>query len=156
MADLIQVARGTPPWQPSPDSELVDEYAYYDFPTAGVVRQHGTEYLFRCFFGADEDISFWIYTLVHHGERKLIDSAPDPETFDQVLTEVQSQQPATVVLAVDGIGIVAATAITYWFGDDPLSVAVSQLLDQVQGLATRARDVAKIRWKSLKDVEQDN
>lgn len=143
MADHLQVATGSPPWQPSEDSRVVVEYSYFDFPTSGIIEQHGAEFVFCCFAGADEDVSFWMYTMVDHGERRLLESAPSPEDFERVLDEIRLHRPITVAVAIDGIGIAAATTTGYWYGDKPLKQATDTLIRRLQLFVAHARDVTE-------------
>jgi hypothetical protein len=141
VADQIQVVSGAPPWQPTPDSEVVAEYAYHDFPTVGVVRQHGIDYLFRCIAGADEDVSAWFYVLISGDERELLESAPTPEDFERLLEQIPMHHPAVFALAADGVGIFARQA-TAWYDEASARAALARLADQAQELARQAEDLA--------------
>jgi hypothetical protein len=141
VADQIQVLPGAPPWQPTPDSEVIAEYAYHDFPTVGVVRQHGIDYLFRCIAGADERVSAWFYVLVRRDERELLESAPTPEDFERLLQQIPLHHPAVFALAVEGVGIVAKQA-TDWYDESSARAALTRLVEQVQELARQAEDLA--------------
>ncbi|WP_432957674.1 hypothetical protein [Micromonospora haikouensis] len=144
MGDHLQVATGMPPWRPSADSSLVAEYSYFDFPTSGVIEQHGAEFVFRCFAGADEDVSFWMYTLIQTSERHLLESAPSPQDFERILDEIKFHRPVTVAVAIEGIGIAAHTTLNYWHGDQPLKLATNMLIERLQHFAVHAREVADL------------
>lgn len=144
MGDLIRIMPGSAPWQPSPDSELIAEYSYFDFPTVGVVRQQGAEYLFRCIAGSDEDVSFWTFSLIQESDRKAIEAAPTRQDLERILDTIQAGHPITVALVAEGIGVVRHKTITYWHDDKTLWRALSELVHDVQEVATHANELADV------------
>jgi hypothetical protein len=61
MAEQIHLERGAEPWVPSPESEHVVTLNYWNVPTAGVIRQPGGLFEFRCLAGALDEWSLWVY-----------------------------------------------------------------------------------------------
>src|SRR5438874_644462 len=110
MHDAIAVKRGAVPWRPADDAELVIEYDRLDVPTIGVVRQAGTEYLFRCVSGHGSTVSFWTYGRIDDAHRARLEAADGAKAFDEALAHA-AFFPAVITIAVDGFGVVDAETV---------------------------------------------
>ena len=129
MADEIFVQRRTLPWQPAENNtETIAEYHRYDVPLVGVVRQSGVDYLFRCLVGQAERISFWVYTILHEGEREALDAA-DYDDLPSLISEFGSH-PGVLAVAAEGFGIVDSRSVSDPYAMDLRKVFL-ELLDSV-------------------------
>jgi hypothetical protein len=136
MADLIEVESGALPWKPAPDSRVVEVYNEYDVPTAGVVQQHGVDFLFECISEGQSRLSVWIYTLVLPDERAHIEQA----RMDSAL----HARAGVLAIALEGLGVLASTHVEDWSQDgtrelDELFELFSQWLDGLREAAELQR-----------------
>lgn len=130
MADLIHAQPGSPPWQPGEaDTELVETYHEYDIPLVGVVRQHGVDYLFRCFYGHVEPLNLWTYTLVDADDLARLEATDGGEEFDRVARELAYRGAGVAALAVEDLGIIAAVDVDALDDASERSRAQDRLLD---------------------------
>lgn len=105
MADLVQLWTRHAPWKPSPESELIAQYRYYDVPLAGVIRQDDREYLFMCLDGEDETISVWWFTHITAEQRATLEGTSS-ENFDSVLNAMEFNGWSRIAFATTNLGIV--------------------------------------------------
>ena len=110
MRDAISVQPGAVPWKPAADAELVVEYDRHDIPTIGIVRQSGTEYLFRCASGHGSAVSAWTYAPIDRAHRAAIERAEGRTDVDAALREA-AKFPAVLAIAAEGFGIIASETI---------------------------------------------
>lgn len=61
MAEQIHLGIGAHPWVPSSAAEPIATLNYWNVPTWGVFRQVGALYEYRCFAGAVDEWSAWMY-----------------------------------------------------------------------------------------------
>lgn len=117
MSDQIHLAIGACPWQPSPDSELVEEYSHYDMPTAGVISQSGCLFLFECIEGMVLGVSVWIYAPILEREEETL-SHLSGTFLSQAMDEIwRSRDVAIVLVSNDAIqtgGTVNRDMILRW------------------------------------------
>lgn len=100
MSDQIHLAIGACPWQPSPDSELVEEYSHYDMPTAGVISQSGCLFLFECLEGVVLGVSIWIYAPILEREEEAL-SHLSGDLLSEAMDEIWRSSDVAVVLVSD-------------------------------------------------------
>lgn len=113
MADLIAVHSGALPWKPSADSRVTEVYGKYDVPTAGVVQQHGVDFLFECISEGQSTLSVWIYTLVLPRERAHIEQAA-PGQFEARMDSALHRRSGVLAIAVEGLGVLASIQVEDW------------------------------------------
>jgi hypothetical protein len=143
MADLIEVESGALPWKPAPDSRVVEVYNEYDIPTAGVVQQHGVDFLFECISEGQSRLSVWIYTLVLPDERAHIEQAT-PDQFEARMDSALHARAGVLAIALEGLGVLASTHVEDWSQDgtrelDELFELFSQWLDGLREAAELQR-----------------
>lgn len=124
MTDLIQVTPGASPWKPTQDATLEAEYQYYDVPTLGVIRQHGADFLFRCFDDSDP-VSFWSYTHLTPGEREWLDAANSSDEFEKKVDSLVASQSAVVAMALVEVGILTAEVVAVLTDENAEEVALA-------------------------------
>jgi hypothetical protein len=105
MSDQIRLEVGHQPWKPSPDSQMVVEYQYYDIPLSGILEQDGQQYMFVCLDGADENLSVWWYTLINAEQRQWMESATTAEEFHERLHTTNFEGWSRLALATQRHGI---------------------------------------------------
>lgn len=98
MSDQIHLLIGAPPWRPSADSELVEEYEHYDMPTAGVVSQSGCYFLFECIEGVALAMNVWLYAPITHREEEELSRLSGSE-LAKAMDEIWSSRDVTVAIA---------------------------------------------------------
>src|SRR4051812_45846386 len=64
MSDLVQLASGAAPWQPTVDAEELVRLDEYNIPLAGLLRQRGFTYLYVCAAGEEDSTNVWLYARV--------------------------------------------------------------------------------------------
>ncbi len=104
MSDLIRLEHGRQPWKPTPDTELVVEYQYYDVPLSGILRQHGIEYLFACLDGENETLSLWLFIAVSPGQREALEQGEG--SFAERLRNLPLPGWGRLALVTERIGII--------------------------------------------------
>jgi hypothetical protein len=106
MSDSIRLEVGGRPWLPSSDAELTDTLIYNNGPIAGLLRQHGSIYFFRCVEGFGDTVHVWVYAHVSEHEADFLRSM----RIDlwSALEQVSNFSPITVALATDEDGILLA------------------------------------------------
>lgn len=145
MADLVELARGPDPWQPTSDSELVVEYRHYDVPLTGVLGQHDREYLFMCLQGADEDLSLWWYVPITQAQRSRLEALP-AEQFDGALRLEVFYGWSRLAFATELLGILDYEDAE--LSEDPVvaeqntSAAITALVARLDGLTGQAHEMA--------------
>ena len=136
MSDLIKLAIGGEPWSPSPDSELLEEYARYDMPTCGVISQSGSLFLFECVEGVELDFNVWIYALLELNEKELLDRL-DASQLEEAIDRIFLTRRVTIALA-ENDGIITGVE-TYLDKSDEVDIrtaalrAIKSLLEHERG-----------------------
>ncbi|HUF83429.1 MAG TPA: hypothetical protein VMQ81_02440 [Acidimicrobiia bacterium] len=102
----IAIEQGRQPWTPSPGSETVDTFHFYDLPLIGIVRQAQQLHLFRCLEGHTNPYSLWAYVNVSPDEAAQLRVAAPNEEFDDVVGALTARRPTVVALAHETGGIV--------------------------------------------------
>jgi hypothetical protein len=121
MADLLKFEPGQKPWKPSRNTELVETFLYNNMPLVGVIRQHGTLYLFRCVEGFADETHVWAYVPV---EEENLDKLRRSDELWMPLQDLTSGQSFMVAIATDRDGIVAI----YNLGHEVPSILDSDLI----------------------------
>jgi hypothetical protein len=136
MADVIQIEAGHAPWRPAEDAELVKQYRYYEIPTAGVIQQHRTRYLFCCIAGQEERISFWLYTRLSSEDETALDEAP-LEEFNHA---IGLPGPAVIALVLEGPGVVSHRVIDE-LTEGSIAPTVQSLIEELEQYVLSGRDL---------------
>jgi len=145
VSDQIHLAIGASPWQPSPDSELVEEYSHYDMPTAGVISQSGCLFLFECLEGIVLDVSIWIYAPILEREEEALSHLsgnPLSEAMDEIW---RSRDVAVVLVSADAIqsgGTVTRDTIARWGIRRAALKEIQSLLDRERLMAGTLKEAA--------------
>ena len=105
MSDLVALQLRQPPWKPTPDTEVVAEYQYYDVPLTGVIRQGETEYLFSCLDGHDDTLSLWWFVAITPEQRAQIEGCEHPD-YDQLLRTMNFKGWSRLAFATQRLGLV--------------------------------------------------
>ncbi len=137
MSDLIRLELGREPWKPTPDSQVVVQYRYYDMPLAGVLRQGSLEYLFICLDGEDEKTNLWLYASLDREQRAALDAAG--AEINTVLHQMPLHGWSRLALASEARGIVDhqdADGTT-----EGAQVALGALLDRMDELQSGAHQL---------------
>jgi hypothetical protein len=155
MADNVLVQPGSPPWQPTEDSELVAVYHRYNGPLTGVIRQRGHLYLFHCVLGHEQPTNFWLYTLIEEADVAVLED--EEQLFDPALRAVLTYRPLVAAFASEEGGITFSAAV------GPQSAA--PLPDNPEGLEALGEVFATVReqyeaWHAateagVGDIQQD-
>lgn len=137
MADLLDVQPGALPWQPAADAELVEVYHRYDVPLIGLVRRHGTTYLFSCVFGVGRRTSIWAYAHLTESEVELIDEV-DEAGFERLVQLLLTGRGLVVAIANENTGIGAVYKLSAHdnYGDvlDSLRSILEEFAQQLEQL----------------------
>jgi hypothetical protein len=138
MADVLHVVKGSPPWLPSPETELVAEYNYYDVPLSGVVRQHGVDFFFQCLDDTADAVSFWMYVHATEVERERLESASSPDEFDGFVGQIDIDRPVVLALAIERLGILSWRVLPA-HDDEAVKRELGELVSELDSLARQAR-----------------
>ncbi len=125
MSDLIEIAEGGRPWEPSPTTVPGEILHRYNMPLVGVIEQHGVHYLFQCWAGEVERANMWLYTRLTEEQEQLL--ADESRTFAEALEEATSGK-GVLAVALDG-------RIVAW---EPVVDAAGPLAETVDLLSDRA------------------
>jgi hypothetical protein len=140
VSDLVEIAEGGRPWEPTPTTVPADVLHRYNMPLVGVIEQHGVRYLLQCGAGEVERANMWLYTrLTEEQDRLLADQA---RPFDDALGEATRGEGGLAV-ALDG-RIVAWAPVPDAAG--PMAEIVDVLSDRaLQILQEESRAVEGLR-----------
>lgn len=101
MSDLIQLGIGERPWLPTPRTESIEIFDRYDMPTAGLIKQDGTLFVFDCLEGHVTEGNLWIYACVDAVEATRLRDAQGEE-FTKLFDSVFTSRSIMVAVAIDG------------------------------------------------------
>ena len=139
MSDQIQLAIGAPPWRPSYDAELVEEYRDYDMPTAGIVSQAGCHYLFECLEGNVANVNVWVYApLLEREEAELSTLTGDAQALAAAMDEIWSSRDVTVALAAGDAIFTGTNLSAHRLADADIRRVA---LGEIRKLLERERDI---------------
>lgn len=137
MSDLIQLEHGVDPWKGSSTSRHVVEYRHYEIPLAGIVEQHGRQYLYFCLSRPDDSPTVWIYTGITSEQRACLEGGPD-EQFNERLNGLEHEGRGTLAFATENLGIVDFVEAD--LDDQGLRLAYRTLLENLDTLRRDAAD----------------
>lgn len=137
MADRIELREGSAPWRPTPDSEVVAMYRYCDAPLAGVVSQHGNEYLFWCLDGELDTLSLWFFASITADQRERLEATPIEDFYTSYMQE-PLRGCITLAFATERLGIVDTEAVE---DDDDDAVMAQRLQDALTQLRNRLAEL---------------
>jgi hypothetical protein len=101
MTDQIHLRLGAHPWRPADTARPVKILNHYDIPLAGILKQHGSYFLYECLEGETQDVNLWVYVPVSRGTaRKLARLTGD--RLVQAMHAAYGHQCVTVAFAVNG------------------------------------------------------
>lgn len=128
MSDLVEVAEGGRPWEPSPSTVPGEILHRYNMPLVGVIEQHGVRYLFQCWAGEVERANMWLYTRLDDEHERLL--ADEDRQLAAALEEDTSGE-GVLAVALDG-------RIVAW---EPVPDAAAPLAVVIDLLSDRALTV---------------
>lgn len=111
MSDRIEIAEGAAPWQPTEDSELVLELHRYDMPLLGVLRQHGTFYLFECLWGAVGPASVWAYQRIEDRDVDRLSTTDELNRSRALVDELLGADEVSVAFATESEGVTVTARV---------------------------------------------
>ena len=85
----IRIQLGAAPWQPDPESELIETFSYYDRPLVGVIRSGDSSVLFECLSGHVDDRSVWGYVSIDDDELEMLRDTEDLHTAIHSITDAR-------------------------------------------------------------------
>ena len=135
MSDVIRVANGAAPWQPTTTSTIVETFNFYDQPLQGIIEQDGCLYLFDCLYGHVDGLSLWLYSLVQQSEAVALLASESDEDFERIRSEIHSSEPGLLAIAVDDYGIIVSGTVENVPSD--MSPMVSQLVSEYRSTVQR-------------------
>lgn len=140
MADLIELHNRCAPWKPSPDSELVAQYRYYDVPLAGVIRQGDREFIFMCLDGETETISLWWYAHITPEQRAELESL-EGAVFDESLRHMPFNGWTRLAFATTNLGVVDYEDVEDLPDGEGFRVALRTLNSRLDQLSEDAKEL---------------
>lgn len=144
MGDAIHVEYGARPWEPTPESYLVEVLDYWDMPTVGFIDQDGNQFLFWCETGINDDVNVWGYVLVDEEEVEYLLGASD---FDSAFADLIADRPKVVALHRDSDGIVSVVEV------EPTSPHRKDFAEALEtAVRTMEQAVKRIRETSHREV----
>lgn len=108
MSDVIRVANGAAPWQPTATSQIVETFSFYDQPLQGILEQDGLLYLFDCLYGHVEGLSLWLYTMVLKSEVDSLLALENIGDFDEFRGQLHKNERGVLALAIEDYGIIVS------------------------------------------------
>lgn len=102
MGDLIELRKGSLPWDP-PGSERLRILNQYGIPTAGLIEQFGQTYFFFCLEGEADSANVWAYIPIEAGGAAPSGRKSQEVIFRELISDGRSFE---VALSVDGNGLV--------------------------------------------------
>jgi hypothetical protein len=110
VSDLIRVDYGARGWLPAWDCQLVEVLHRQDRPLVGVVQQQGCLYLFDCMSGETDEASVWLYVHISSSEFEQLTSDRSPDSFRELLTQMEKGRGFRVAIAFERGGIGGQTS----------------------------------------------
>jgi hypothetical protein len=129
MSDLIHAERGLPPWQPSPDAEVVAVYHRYNVPLIGLLRQQGVLHLFWCLLGAEEEHQLWVYAPITETEEAHLAKSSEEE-LEALIGSLFESRDVRIAFAEESAGVAFVTEMS-GVPAEQLTTAALERLDQV-------------------------
>jgi hypothetical protein len=101
MTDQIHLRLGAQPWRPADTVRPGKVLNHYDFPLAGILKQHGGYFLFECLEGEVQSANLWAYVpITRAAARKLGRLTGD--RLVSAMHDAYYHQRITVAVAVNG------------------------------------------------------
>lgn len=91
MSDLIELTAGARPWLPAPGTNESLRLDEYNIPLAGIVHQHGHDYLYVCAAGEENDVNVWLYVTLELPEVDRLRSALGPSVVEAMRLTLQNK-----------------------------------------------------------------
>lgn len=101
MTDQIHLRLGAPPWHPADTVRLGKILNHYDIPLAGILKQHGSYFLFECLEGEVQDKNLWAYVPISRSLARKLGHLTG-ERLKAAMHEAYRDQPITVAMALNG------------------------------------------------------
>jgi hypothetical protein len=140
VSDLVEIAEGGRPWEPTPTTVAGEILHRYNMPLVGVIEQHGVRYLFQCWAGEVERANLWLYTRLTEEQDRLLGDESQRFTDAQ---EEATRGEGVLAVALDG-RIVAWEPVPDV--GEPLAEIVDLLSDRaLQVLQEESRAVEGLR-----------
>jgi hypothetical protein len=101
MDQQIHLRLGAEPWRPADTARLSKVLNHYDVPLAGILKQHGSYFLFECLEGEVQDANLWAYVPIRRATARRLARL----TSDRLMSAIHDaymNHDITAVLAVDG------------------------------------------------------
>jgi hypothetical protein len=111
MGDALVVERGAQPWLPSADATIKSVLHRFDIPLAGVIEQHGHDYLFWCVTGHAAPENAWAYAQVNDADIERLTAATSAD-FDEILRDVVGDNACTFAVASSYQGVIASVVLS--------------------------------------------
>ncbi|WP_182884825.1 hypothetical protein [Microbispora sp. H10885] len=100
MSDQIHLRIGAEPWRPADSAKIDKVLNHYDIPLAGILRQHGSYFIFECLEGHTKDTNIWAYAKIDRAERKAIRKSKGDD-LQKLFNHILSSRTFTAALAID-------------------------------------------------------
>ena len=101
VSDRLELQLDARPWQPTDGTRLVTELDYYDMPTAGVLEQGGSQFLFMCVDGNGTRITVWVYARMEAAEAEALGAMQGAEAIDAEMRRIFHGRLVVAALAMD-------------------------------------------------------
>jgi len=150
LTDLISPVKSARPWSPSQDAVLVDEFDHYNIPLAGLLEQHGSQHLFVCAVGEEDDVNVWLYAPVSEDDVAVLRRSVGDD-FPPAMARTLRNRWVMAALAQDHELI---TWEPFDAGEESPATLVRRFLRRLQAqLARTQRDITDLDRDLLQDEE---
>lgn len=100
MDKQIHLRLGARPWQAADTARLSKVLNRYDVPLAGILKQHGTRFLFECLDGEVQEANIWAYVPITRSTARKIGRLTG-DRLTSAMHQAYVDQVIVVALAVD-------------------------------------------------------
>lgn len=141
MSDLVEIAEGGRPWEPSPTTVPGEILHRYNMPLVGVIEQHGVRYLFQCWAGEVERANMWLYTRLDDDQERLL--ADEDRPLSEALEQATIGE-GVLAVALDG-------RVVAW---EPVPDAAARLAEIIDVLSDRALTVLQEESRAVEVLRE--
>ncbi len=101
MTGQIHLRLGAQPWRPADTARPSKILNHYDIPLAGILKQHGSFFLFECLEGEVQEANLWAYVPISRTTARRLRRLTG-DRLTAAMHSAYSDQTITVAVAISG------------------------------------------------------